>query len=627
MRCTWRSLENSARNVSWAPRTEYYDKSTSTSQAPVVLVKVAPFRRLEDSLMKERSTFSFGPLPRRKLAGSRIVLEEHVEPAMEYYEQALPRITPYFFYPQLVRLVGFQQLIVSSIYQIKREDARTSKGVDYVRECVSKIQDPHDLIDVMRSWLAFDLNLTCPAFRNPLIATYIRKNYCLIGAKYFDCHNCPRTPCRENLLWEQSFIGLDVDAHNNLEETYRKFLDFFETHEWSAAFKLSSLKGFHVNVALPRDSGSTPFDRNIFQWIVIRELQQAGLPVDDNSLDPVPILRAPFALHYRLLTPSLPFNEQSLDEAIEILTRLSKMEPKERIAEAIRLVRSWKWEWRAEQVSPAVFIEALKKWRAEAEKAVFREDHPRRSKTTAASWSLRKGKAMTDEEAREARSILIVEGKTEPLAQRIVAGARRREPKQVQPKVKEVRLVDQSDVPEVVLNIPPPLLFLLIDNSTVHEVRELTGGEPVPVTSLCKTTSEGMITLFQRPRFFKRYGQKWNTKTAYIGGLHSAYLYCASADQVLSVKEASPWERDSKVIDELEERFDRKGLGAIVVHLLGLDYCKDQGLPTDGAMLVFKRLTRAALGTDRNIVVTSDHSGEPTVPFFALLTSPGTDMR
>ena len=59
----------------------------------------------------------------------------------------------------------------------------------------------------------------------------------------------------------------------------------------------------------------------------------------------------------------------------------------------------------------------------------------------------------------------------------------------------------------------------------------------------------------------------------------------------------------------------------IVVHLLGLDDCKDRGLPADGAMLVFRRLPRAALKTDRNLVVTTDHSGEAAVPFFALLTT------
>jgi len=547
-------------------------------------------------------------------------MEPWVEPAIAYYQETLDRITPYFFNPQLIRLVGFQQLIVSSIYQVKREDARSSKGVDYVRECVSRIASPRDVLDVMRSWLAFDLNLTCPAFANPLVATYIRKSYCLIGTRYFDCHNCPRTACRENLIWDQAFVGLDVDAPEALDRTYRQYLEFFKARGWSAAFKLSSLKGFHVRIGLPRDSGSTPFDRNIFQYAAIRELQKAGLPVDDNSLDPVPILRAPFALHYKQLTPSLPFDEHSFSEAVEVLGQLSKMEERERIREAVQVTKSWKHEWKAEQVSPSAFKDALERWHTDAVRAIFREEHTRNQKETAASTILRRGREMTDEEALQAKSVLIEEGRSETLANRIVSGARAREPR-VRPKVEEVKLEDQSDVPEVILNIPPPLLFLLIDNATIREMRELTGGEPIPVKSLSNNTNEGMVTLFRSPRFFKRYGQRWNTKTAYIGGLHSAYLYCAAADQVLSVKEASPWERDAKVVDELERKLDQRGLGAIVVHLLGLDYCKDNNLPTEGAMLVFKRLTKAALGTNRNIVLTSDHSGEASVPFFALLTS------
>src|SRR5437870_8582900 len=115
-------------------------------------------------------------MARKKLVATKVVMEEFVEPAMEYYREVLDRISPYFFAPRLIRLVGFQQLIVSRAYQVKREDARTTKGVDYVRECVSRITDPHDLIEVMRSWLAFDLNLTCTAVQDPLIATYIRKD-------------------------------------------------------------------------------------------------------------------------------------------------------------------------------------------------------------------------------------------------------------------------------------------------------------------------------------------------------------------------------------------------------------------------------------------------------------------
>jgi len=39
-------------------------------------------------------------------------------------------------------------------------------------------------------------------------------------------------------------------------------------------------------------------------------------------------------------------------------------------------------------------------------------------------------------------------------------------------------------------------------------------------------------------------------------------------------------------------------------------------------MLMFRRLAWAALQTDRNLVVTTDHFGEAAVPFFALLTAP-----
>lgn len=474
----------------------------------------------------------------------------------------------------------------------------------------------------MRLWLSFDLNLTCPAFRDPLIATYIRKNYCLITTKYFDCHNCPRTPCRENLLWDRSFIGLDVDAGERLEEVYTNYLDFLNDKEWSASFKLSSLKGFHVQVGLPENSGSTPFDRNLYQWIVVRELQEAGLPVDDNSLDMIPILRAPFALHYRRLTPSLPFDEGRFHDAVETLKQLESISEKHRIKEAVRTVKTWKLEWTTDQVSPSHFEKEVARWGVKAATAIFRELGSRPSRASSASSILRKGRGMTENDAKQALSILVSEGKSEALAQRIVSDAKRREPKRERSRVeKEVKLVDQSDIPEVALNIPPPLLFLLIDNATFKEMRELVGTDPVPVTALCKSTTEGMQMLFRKPRFFKRYAQKWNTKTAYIGGLHSAYLYGAAADQVLSVKETSPWDRDSRVVDELERKLEQKGLGAIVVHLLGLDYCKDHGLPIDGAMLVFKRLTRSVLGTDRNVVLTSDHSGESTVPFFALLTS------
>jgi len=563
-------------------------------------------------------------MPRKPLVARHVVMEDYVEPAMAYYEEVLDRIAPYFFSPELIRLVGFQQLIVSRSYQVKREDARTTKGVDYVRECVSRIAEPHDLIDVMRAWLAFDLNLTCAAFHDPLVATYIRKDYCRIGARHWDCHNCPRTPCRQNLIWSDSFVGLDVDAEGRVEEVFHDYLDFLEERGWTASFKLSSLKGIHVRVALPRGGGSTPFDRNVVQWVVVRALREAGLPVDDNSLDPVPILRAPFALHYRRLTPSLPIDEGTFGDALQTLKGLERMGEEERIAEAARAVRVWKGEWRVEPADPSPFGADLERWREEAATAIFREARARAPKVSAASPLLRTGREMTPEERRRATEVLVSEGRSESLAARIVENAAAKGPKPPRRDVDpEVTLRNQRDVPEVVLQIPPPLLFLLIDNATIREIQEIVGTEPIPVEALCTTTNEGMETLFRAPRFFRRYGRKWNTKTAYIGGLHSAYTYCAAADYVLSVKETSPRERDAKVVDELERALGRDEFGGIVAHLLGLDYCKDNGLPTEGAMLVFRRLARAALETDRNIVFTTDHSGEPDVPFFALLTAPG----
>ncbi len=103
-------------------------------------------------------------------------------------------------------------------------------------------------------------------------------------------------------------------------------------------------------------------------------------------------------------------------------------------------------------------------------------------------------------------SLLLAEERGEALAQRIVEDATKRDPKKVHPKVeKEVQLVDQSDVPDVLLNIPPPLLFLLIDNATLRELRQLVGADPVLVKTLCKKTDEGMDTIFRRPRFLKRH--------------------------------------------------------------------------------------------------------------------------
>ncbi|KKM13137.1 hypothetical protein LCGC14_1719300 [marine sediment metagenome] len=58
----------------------------------------------------------------------------------------------------------------------------------------------------------------------------------------------------------------------------------------------------------------------------------------------------------------------------------------------------------------------------------------------------------------------------------------------------------------------------------------------------------------------------------------------------------------------------------VVAHLLGLDFCKDHNLNTDGAILVFKNLIKSIISTNYNIILTSDHSGEEFIPYFEVFT-------
>src|SRR2546430_4916291 len=116
--------------------------------------------------------------------------------------------------------------------------------------------------------------------------------------------------------------------------------------------------------------------------VVVRALKEAGLTVDDNSLDPVPILRAPFALHYKRLTPSLPFDEKTFQEALEVHRALERMPERERIEEAAPVVREWRGQWTARQDSPAALESGLARWRGEAPQGRLREPRPRRRRAS-----------------------------------------------------------------------------------------------------------------------------------------------------------------------------------------------------------------------------------------------------
>jgi hypothetical protein len=558
-----------------------------------------------------------------RIIPTNIVMEDFVQPAIGYYEENLDKISPYFFIDgSLIKMIGFQQLIVSKKYQLKRDDARSAKGIDYVRECVAQIRAPKDLIKVMASWFAFDLCLTGPSFVNPSIGANIRKSYCRVQERYFDCQSCERILCRDNLLWDLSTIVLDLDAdETSLADQYTLVKAALDDLGVDYRIKLSSLKGLHVNVGLPKSGGRTIFERSVHHYCLYKELKERKIPIDDNSLDPVPIIRAPYALHYKRLTPSLPIDDDTLRDGIDALKAIEKLELGKRIPRGIDVVRDWDLKWNVGPSDKDVFDRLLSKWGEKARKAILREKAGGPGVRSEVGNYLGKGNLMTKADEQAALKLLLGEGKAEKLALSIIEQSRKRPPKDrtIPETEKDTRFELQEDIPRRVLELPPPLVFLILDNFTLNEMQDLTGAEPLRLKAQCKNTDEGMSLLFESSRLLKIYPKKWNCKSVYIGGLYSAYKYCSTADTVISVKTEQVWDRDMKILEELEKRLNEGNNELIVAHLLGLDYCKDQGLDPAGAMLILKRFIKSLLENNSNIILTTDHSGEEYVPFFAVL--------
>lgn len=560
------------------------------------------------------------------LIPSNIVMEKYVDPAINYYRKILDKISPYFFRDNnLIKMLGFQQLIISKHYQIRRKDARSNKGIDYIRECVSQIDKPIDLLKLMKTWHAFDLNLTAPSFVNPLLATNIRKSYCKVGNKYFDCPNCDRIVCKNNLLWNESTIMLDCDTEENkLRKVYNSFIETLESLNFQYAIKISSLHGFHINIGLPKDAGETLFERSIYHYAVTQELIERGLPVDDNSLDPVPIMRAPFSLHYRRLTPSLPVNDKIINNAIELLKEIEEHPLEERIALATPISKEWELDWFVNNSPIDAFSEIIKKWRKKAISDIYREKKPNQRNKTNVGDYLRKGNLMSPKDEKKAFELLLKEGKSPKLAHRIIEITKKKKPKKKRSKKtkvkKDIILKTQNDIPEKVLNLPPPLLLLIIDNSTIKDMVKITGVSPLKVKALCSNTDEGFKVYFHKSKLLKYYPRKWQCKSIYIGGLYTSYNYCAAADLVVAVKMKNVWDRDIKILKELEKKILEFKEDLIVAHLLGLDFCKDNDLDIEGSILIFKKFIKKILNTNFNVVLTTDHSGEDYIPYFELLT-------
>ncbi|MEX2758507.1 MAG: hypothetical protein Q6365_024245 [Candidatus Sigynarchaeota archaeon] len=556
---------------------------------------------------------------------SNVVMEEHIQPALEYYRKVLDKIAPYYFSESLVKMVALQQLIVSKNYQITRHDAREKKNAEYIRRCVAGIAKPADLISIMDSWRAFDLCLTAPSFANPALAANIRKSYCRVGTRSFDCPGCSKAVCKHNMIWDRSTIMLDFDSRENTLEGDFHVLDGALAKLGVAyKIKLSSLGGLHVNVGLPKTGGSTIFDRSVYHYCLVKELHAVGVSVDDNALDPIPIIRAPFSLHYKRLTPSLPVDANTLRDAIDALDGMEALPPERRIEAATALASGWKGSWEPGHSDEAPFVALLEKWKSAAITAIYREKQQERAPRTNVGDYLRKGKLMTPEDEHIAIELLLQEGKERGLAERIVAAQKRREPELKEKEIadKEILLAKHADVPRRVLEIAPPVLFLVIDNASIEDMKAITGAAPLSLSTTCKNTDEGMALLFKNSNLLKTYGQRWQCKTKYIGGLYTAYNYCGGADLIIAVKMENVWDRDMKIVDELDRVFAENQDNFVAAHLLGLDFCKDNDIDTSGAILVFKRIVNALVSTRFNVVLTSDHSGCDQIPYFELATIP-----
>ena len=569
---------------------------------------------------------------RLNLKPSNLVMDDFMDSAIGYYEQVMGKISPYFFDESLIKLVAFQQLTVSKKYRITRADARSKKSVDFVKTCVASITTPGDLIGIMRPWRAFDLCLTSPSFVNPTLAANIKKSYCKVGDAYFDCNNCPKSVCRNNMIWNLSTLMYDFDVQDEpLQVAYKHMHEVLGELGMEHAIKLSSLHGLHINVGLPKDCGSTIFDRNVYHYCLLKELHARGVRVDDNSLDPVSIMRAPYSLHYKRLTPSLPVsNEKSLIEAIDHLKQIESLPMKDRVKASLALVKKWDISWLVRNSSLDAFEPLLHRWGQEARTKILRRNKTRtsqRHKTNVGKYLI-KGSAMTPEDESEAFQLLQKEGKTDTLARHIIEINKKHEPRTRDEDLDasrddgEILMKHHGDVPRRIMELRPPVIFLVIDNADMDDMRHITGSHALPLKTNCTKTDEGMPLLFTDPKLMRRYSNRWNCNTTFIGGLYSAYKYVAAADLIIAVKMKHVWDRDMKITEEIERvlqsRDWRRNPGLLAAHLLGLDYCKDNGIEIDGALLTFKRLINSLRNVDATIILTTDHSGADIVPYFEL---------
>jgi len=261
-----------------------------------------------------------------------------------YYVHILNLIEPFLFLSQkLCRLISFHLLA--------KRNAKTRK--QHVRKRIFNMEmlnvsDVHEILKIMDKYKVFDLNMTCNCYLDPKVAAEISREKCssLINLngyqiyERFNCKKCSDKNCKNNVISKYSYLYVDVDlktTKTNLADTYIKIREIEDDLKIKTIIKASSHKGLHILLPLSTvkidQNMVSPLDRTLLQYsfgITFKkyiEERISTVHIDTwNFIDLNQSFRAPFSLHYKYLTPSIPLTDRNYEECVKQLEKIVEEE-------------------------------------------------------------------------------------------------------------------------------------------------------------------------------------------------------------------------------------------------------------------------------------------------------------
>ena len=308
-----------------------------------------------------------------------------------YYVHILNLIRPFlFFNHKLCRLISFHRLV-----------KRTSKsGKPYIRkrvfdEKMLEIKNVKEILELMRKYKVFDINMTCNCYTNPSIAAKISREKCtyltnLNGYQIyerFNCNKCLDKKCKRNVLLHHSYLYIDLDLkieEAQLNDLYIKIREIEDDLKIKTIIKISSHQGLHLLLPLStvkiNQNITSPLERTLYQYsfgIAMKKIIEERLNivrVDPwNFIDLNQSVRTPFSLHYEYLIPSIPLTDENFEENIrKIKEIISEASYKLKISLARDLVTSNEWNFKVEHDNTKFIKNCLENLKHEAIKKVLR---------------------------------------------------------------------------------------------------------------------------------------------------------------------------------------------------------------------------------------------------------------